>query len=39
VRAEASATPAEAAPPVPPAEIQAKPSIPTDAAQQATSSQ
>jgi hypothetical protein len=39
VRAEASATPAEAAPPVPPAEIQAKPAMPTDAAQQATSSQ
>ncbi|MGD9923340.1 MAG: hypothetical protein AB7V13_18125, partial [Pseudorhodoplanes sp.] len=39
VQAEAVATPAETAPPAPPAEIQAKPALPTDAAQQSTSSQ
>ncbi len=39
VKAEAAAVPAEAAPPAPPAEVQAKPSLPTDAAQQSTSSQ
>jgi hypothetical protein len=39
VKAEASALPAETAPPAPPAEVQAKPSVPMDAAQQSTSSQ
>jgi hypothetical protein len=37
VKAEASAMPAETASPPPPAEMQAKPSLPTDAAQQSTS--
>jgi hypothetical protein len=39
VKVEASAAPTEAKPPVPPAEVQAKPVLPTDAAQQSTSSQ
>lgn len=39
VKAEASAAPTEAKPPVPPADIQAKPAVPTDAAQQPTTSQ
>jgi hypothetical protein len=39
VKAEASAIASEAAPPVPPALVPAKPALPTDAAQQSTSSQ